>query len=98
MAARARIERGWTQSAEARDASGNSVLPDSPLAVCWDVLGALFDAEMPTSSHDALFKELPGRSRRRDVSIVSFNDAEGRTKEEVLALYDRAIAACEVSH
>ncbi len=80
-AARERIERGWCQN-EGMDADGN---------VC--ALVAL--GEQFTYGQD-LFRSEPMRLLReaaRSLCIPEWNDAPGRTKSDVLAAYDRAIAA-----
>lgn len=89
------IEQGWTQGAYARSASGYSVDSNStPDAVCWCLSGAII--RVATAQAIPVYKI---RDRLREVlflrvgngSIVVWNDAPLRTKEEVLALLDFAI-------
>ena len=96
--ARERIARGWTQGATARvEAWGLVVVPQSPQATCWCAVGALESATRYLSdAGDALMalrKVLPRGKWGRDVS--HFNDAPSTTQADVLALFDRAIAAEE---
>ena len=93
-AARELIAKGWTQSMSARDVSGEPVRPTSPRAVCFCTLGALnraTDDELARS--DNCMRLL--RIAIGCLFIHEWNDAHGRTQEEVLAAFDKAIAACE---
>ena len=94
-AGRERIARGWCQEDYAQDDQGAPALPWGSKACRWCASGAL---EFGDSSDDcrqeaweALSAEIPGVS----VRVTDFNDFMGRTQVEVLALYDRAIAALE---
>lgn len=46
-------------------------------------------------AHDYLRKSLP--TKEGGFLLTDYNDAEGRTKEEIVALYDRAISAVRLS-
>lgn len=75
----------------ARSAEGRQVGIDEP-AVCYCSLGALIIAysdghSIPDEIYEA-FTEPNGFK-----NIVDWNDKKGRTKEEVLAAFDRAIEA-----
>ncbi len=97
--ARVLIAQGWTQRSFARDSTGSTVEPSDPAACVWCLLGALGFAGLPqgragygsgafVTSAIAMRdpeKRLPG-------SLASWNDAEGRTQAEVLAVLDEAIA------
>jgi hypothetical protein len=92
-AARARIARGWCQLAAARDADGFIVPPASSDAVSWCPSGAL-NAEAQDDDE----------WRSAAVSLLRFvdpqtfarwNDAPDRQQSDVLALFDRALAALE---
>ena len=83
-AVRARIERGWCQGYYG-DAAGN---------VC--LLGAIRERKYRYNGlvgHLAAAIEggMPHDRMWRSPTVMGFNDAPGRTKEEVLALIDRAI-------
>ncbi len=92
IAARAKIEQGWTQGASARDALSNAVAFDDQNATCWCMVGALFAAE-PIDDMLRVDARLSLRIHPARVGISRFNDTPGRTKEEVLAVFDKAIAA-----
>lgn len=97
--ARQKISEGWTQRAYARMSNevddGGKVSPESLLATCWCTTGAVW-AVIPrgTSSRSSFnkIKEVMGWESTDD--IINWNDAPTRTQEEVLDLFDRAIAAC----
>jgi hypothetical protein len=99
--ARAKVAEGWTQGAFARVTHGWSCKADSERACCWCILGALARAVgVPDVSHfqpdahrtrPAWFAEglLEGKV---DEPLPEWNDAPGRTIEQVLGLLD-AVAA-----
>ncbi len=99
IAGRARIERGWCQGTYARDDDGVQVYAedlDYPgLSFC--ALGAIGEqisrcegAALILANHIPKDRRYPLNAR----SVSWFNDDPSTTKEDVLALYDRAIAAC----
>lgn len=89
IAARKRItpEGAWCQGGIAKDETGVKVDIDSPRAVAWCAWGAtgLGDA---TRQADAALARALGSDR----CVVSWNDDPKRTKKQVLALFDKAIA------
>lgn len=59
---------------------------------------AIWDCLDRSSTDDVYYKAKTAFLRATDSgysSDVAFNDAEGRTKDEVLAVFDKAIAACD---
>ena len=96
---RARIEKGWCQKAPARDASLKETSAWSPSATQWCLVGAIAAEahyrtpqeirEQGAALRTRLYETLPG-------SIVDWNDAYGRTKEEVLEALDRVLEPAEV--
>lgn len=92
--------RAWTREAMARDESGRPVMPSSPAACRWCLVGA-YNAEVETVAPDS-----PERSRvavgllfllhaaARDLygagALSWFNDDERTTHEMVLAVVDGA--------
>jgi hypothetical protein len=95
--ARALIAKGWTQGHYARMASGYPCHENSQRAVSWCLVGAVCRAGeiYLRQALDAVeyLREIIGDP---DLPLIgNWNDAPGRTQEEVLALLDRAIAACE---
>lgn len=93
-AARAKIERGWCQGAIARTSRGDAVFHDSPTARSWCVAGAIrcitINDPAARAAADAEVARAVGSSY-----IGDWNDERGRTKEQVLAAFDGAIAAAE---
>lgn len=89
IAAKANIEKGWCQGVPAIDAYGNPVLPGAESACAFCILGALRRAGGFTGAVDArnAIAELVPHGL-----VANWNDTAGRTKEEVLALFDKAIA------
>jgi len=83
-AGRARVERGWCKSVDAKDESGASVPPESVFACSWCARGATFlDPEV----RRALDHQMP----RTYKNLTVFNDAQ-KSVVPILALFDRAIA------
>lgn len=91
--AKALVLKGWCQQSYAKDASGRDVQFDSERAVCFCMAGAVYRA---AGSWDQ-----GGRSPERlaiDAALsklncpptTCYNDAEGRTKSEVAAIFDHA--------
>lgn len=92
---RDRVARGWAQGAYARDRDGRSVYAWTPEACAWCALGALrvsgdFGADYD-AARAALEKFTPA------LAVAPFNDATTTTQADVLALFDRAIAAAEAT-
>lgn len=87
--ARALIEKGWCQGRYATDTNGAPASERSDNAVCFCISGALFrlgaGAGAPAS--------YAVRAAIDYAYLVAWNDKRGRTKEQVLAAFDKAIAA-----
>lgn len=79
--ARKLIATGWTQHEMHQWRNG---------MMCYCAIGALSAATSDTLAYYAAKNRLVPFTGR---SIIRFNDAEGRTQEEVLAAFDKAIAA-----
>jgi hypothetical protein len=87
------VERGWTQHADSRDAAGAEVEPWSPDAASWSLLGAIVAAseafaqrhqrDLPLEQLAEALHELA--KLIDDDSLASWNDAPGRTQEQVAA-------------
>jgi hypothetical protein len=88
---------GWTRKASARYKNGHQTLPSSPAAARFCATGALRRCQGNAlwselnDAQDALERELPDDCP----TVVWFNDDAHRKQEEVIDLYDRAIAAVE---
>ena len=89
--ARARIARGWCQNALALDAAGQGVSPNDGTAVRWCMVGTLHVGTHWDSAWAKAFRaiqnEIAGDMLDR---ISTFNNTHSR--EEVLEIFDRAIA------
>lgn len=86
-------DKGWTQGALARNRAGAHVCPTEHTAKSFCMLGACYAANphpaYMANATDELLMALP----KPYFEVEAFNDAPGRTKEEVLAVFDKAIAA-----
>lgn len=87
--ARSMIEKGWTQGWFAKTADGERVLEKNPKAVCWCMAGAYWATAPDWSARNDAEGFL--RQATGDESITNWNDTPGRTQQEVLAAYDKAI-------
>lgn len=102
---RALIEKGWTQGRAARDRLGNPCWVESGLAasycttgaasaVTWDCPEVLFSEVLDALTGalaDLWEVELGSRPWDSVDALVKWNDSPGRSKNEVLRLWDRAI-------
>jgi hypothetical protein len=94
-------EKGWTQDAYARDAKGRNSLTEGfdgdPVCFCAD--GAIrWATHMHQGREEArcLLNKAIGNERVfSGYDAWKWNDTPGRTKEEVLSAFDRAIALAE---
>jgi len=99
--ARALIASGWCQGSLARRKWGRGYRQVSPYAanaVQWCAAGALealharLECEEPSAAATYLTAHIPAAF---PYGLDLWNDLSGRTQDEVLALYDRAIAHAE---
>jgi hypothetical protein len=94
--ARAKIERSecWTQGNFAIDKDGCTVNPEDSAAVCWCGYGALINASGEPLSNSPMADA--AQAVLENTVGVWFPDwQDDRTHAEVLAAFDRAIAASE---
>lgn len=101
-AMRGRLAAGWLQGCYAVDEKGSRVGPCWPEAARWCLIGAMhfpvggpcdylpIRGEVDEALRCLILDALPAPT-----GIASWNDAAGRTQEEVLALVDRVIAEQE---
>lgn len=88
------IEKGWTQGYYARNAKEELVSVRAEDACAFCAAGALMVAMGHTSrqlrydAFDILESVTP------DHNVAIYNDASSRTKEDILALFDRAKEQC----
>lgn len=93
----------WIQGHYAQDANGKLVDEESEDATCYCSSGALSAAACPRGqTEQELVESQPYRYRARatleaymDGNVIAFNDREGRTHEQVLAAFDKAIELVE---
>jgi len=88
--ARAMIQRGWCKKSAAVDSLGHMVDERSSKACAWCIGGALSASSGGMQGVFAAFR----RHNNID-SIIGFNDDPSRIHSEVIAAFDRAIAAEE---
>jgi hypothetical protein len=95
-AVRARIEAGWSQVADARDASGAEVRVGGADAVAWSLASAFALAGKDGIPMNRLPVALRALSAVTGMdSLERWNDQEGRTKQDVLDALDAAIEHVE---
>jgi hypothetical protein len=95
-AVRKRIERGWSQEADARDGSGKAVAMVGESAEAWSVLGAFALAAtdgIPINHIHGALRALADVTQAN--SLKEWNDAPLRTQQDVLDALDAAIAQIE---
>lgn len=98
---RGKIDSGWTQGCSARSHGGFPVVPYSDDARCWCLTGSMTADRVLCTDFAArgqvvniIMKLLEDRNEKPDIAL--WNDAEGRTKEQVLELLDEAIQVASV--
>lgn len=98
------LATGWCQYYEASNIQGMGVVPNSPRAVSWCIGGAAQRLMRDSPSWDPLqflnhlFKRLnPTRTPGMSVyiTLIAYNDAQGRTQAEVVALIKEVEAEIE---
>jgi hypothetical protein len=97
--ARTLIERPerWTQRAFARDAKGGRVLPSSPRACRWSADGALSRVCVTrlSQAEDVARAALQYAVPPGYCGVICYNDHPGTSHNDILALYDSAIAVLD---
>ena len=78
----------WTQGALARDAAGEKCYPADPEAVCWCLVGGVLKVDYANQQH--IFDLLSQATGGSLVLLSRWNDAPGRTIEDVRALAAKA--------
>jgi hypothetical protein len=95
-AVRARIERGWSQDADARDADGEVVRLGSLEACSWSLAGAFALVAMDGIPMSHVVPALRAIAEVAGTdSLVEWNDDPMRTHEEVLEALDAALLGLE---
>lgn len=93
-ATRAKLEQGWTQHTSARDADGAPCIPFASRAVCWCILGAVAATGASVSERAAALLVL--RRFTGGALVQVLNDSRASSKDAMLDLLDKGIAAAEV--
>ena len=98
------VRGGWTQGASARNVRGQTVSPEAPDACSWCATGALdaacgrlygsLNIYRVGIALEHVKRALAAQQWRR--GIVVWNDTEGRTQAEVVALLEQAAATVHV--
>lgn len=99
-AARALVEKGWTQGAYGRLESGENTFAWDANVVCWCPVGAIQKATIERDRDDDQALDAFAAALveyDKDAGPEGWNDAPGRTQAEVLAAFDRAIELAEAS-
>lgn len=96
-AARAKIAKpeNWRKGGYAADAHGRTCSFDDPEAVCFCAEGALFSAVRDDSRLNNAYELVRAALPTKVTFLPAFNDAETTAHADILALFDRAIAAAE---
>lgn len=89
------IGMGWTQGANARNGEGLVSFWDSSTAVCWCANGAVHAA---SDSNVEVVSATGYLHQAADVdNIAVYNDANGRTQDDILNAFSRAIELAEAA-
>jgi peptidoglycan/LPS O-acetylase OafA/YrhL len=96
--ARTRVASGWCQGEDARDAAGAPVEFWGEDARAWSLLGALVAPSHPTPLREVVVPLAEVAAAvvvvadvMRTASLKDWNDAPGRTQEQVVAALDAAL-------
>lgn len=92
IAARAKLAQGWCQGSYAVDDHGDATLVSGPGACAWCAEGAILAVTSADGPYHTLHRLV---EKHADSHLAHWNDHPGRTQAEVLALFDRAIEACD---
>lgn len=90
--ARKLIEHGWCQGSLAKTIYGESVDEQHPSARYFCTAGAIYKAEPNNTRAELIIDEIEEEFKGTWSFISKWNDSPDRTKEDVLVLFDKAIA------
>lgn len=89
--ARSRVARCWSQGAMYRDYDGHICSRDE--AHCYSILGALLSQNKDESCLEAIAEAQQILMRAAGgQSVEDFNNAYGRTKDEIVKLFDKSLS------
>ena len=87
---REKLNKGWCQGHLTVDRNGNGCAANSHLAVAWSLEGSIIYASSYFARYDdwlnAVIEVWPRLEQLCQPTVSRWNDAEGRTQEEVVAL------------
>jgi hypothetical protein len=88
------LSGGWVQGYLATDSTGKQVPPDSLVATCFCLSGAMIKCRqsMTDETHIFAIKGIKYYLRKQGYcSLAQYNDHPGRTKEQVIAMLDQVV-------
>lgn len=93
LAARALLLNGWCLGAYALDIRGNQVSPEKDTATSFCMMGAIrrVSPNFDRYKHGALYQLESVVPREQGKSLGWWQDQQGRTLDDVLAAFDKAI-------
>jgi len=89
---KARLTAGWCQGSWALNANGMAVESTSPTACKWCLMGAIYSLGLPYMGRAIITKRLEDLLPE-ELLLTEFNDYQ-TSRDPILALIDKAIAAC----
>ena len=98
LEAKGAIAQGWCQKAIARTECGIPTTVDSRRAVEWCAVGAIRKTVRHFGEHRRVRLELDSMGALGEIvgdNISRWNDEPGRTQDEVVAVFNKAIERCE---
>lgn len=103
------VPGAWTTETYAKDGRGCDVLPEDETASCWCILGALYRVTQHCPNAETNHPDVEDAAQQllsagglpwpsllgthATERVFRWNDAPGRTQEEVLEVFDKAIEA-----
>lgn len=97
-AMRVKLAAGWTQRAAARTANGAAILSSEKEACEFCLMGALWSLDVASLSLESCVEsELAQTLDAQGLigTLITYNDAPGRTQSDILALVDKTIERLE---
>lgn len=93
--AKALVLKSWNQGCFARNAEGLKVGATSPEAVSFCMFGAIMKVTENDDGHTTapIYLAIWAQEMKHGIgNMIQYNDTKGRTKEEVAAIFDYAMA------
>lgn len=91
------LKTGWCRGALAKDKGGREIVPESPKAVRWCLIGALLRAQSELKCKDEIVLDIVAQLRVQGYTpeLASYNDTH--SKGSVLKLVEAVRKNCEGS-